>query len=115
MSYLHVRFLGWRVTFHEENHFWILVLWPSLKNKRIHLHKSQSSKIPTAFKAFFKRITSNKKIFNLKSISSLATFAGKVNKNKNFKTLFSVQLEGWDREGERETQEGGDMGIYVYV
>ena len=24
-------------------------------------------------------------------------------------------LVGWDREGGRETQEGGDMGIYVYV
>ena len=24
-------------------------------------------------------------------------------------------LEGWDRQEERETQEGGDMGIYVYV
>ena len=24
-------------------------------------------------------------------------------------------LEGWDREGGRETQEGGDMGICVYV
>ena len=24
-------------------------------------------------------------------------------------------LEGWDREGGRETQEGGDMEIYVYV
>ena len=24
-------------------------------------------------------------------------------------------LEGWDGEGERETQEGGDRGIYVYV
>ena len=24
-------------------------------------------------------------------------------------------LEGWDREGGRETQKGGDMGIYVYV
>ena len=24
-------------------------------------------------------------------------------------------LEGWDREGRRETQEGGDMGIYVYI
>ena len=23
--------------------------------------------------------------------------------------------EGWDREGGRETQEGGDMRIYVYV
>ena len=24
-------------------------------------------------------------------------------------------LQGWDREGGREPQEGGDMGIYVYV
>ena len=24
-------------------------------------------------------------------------------------------LEGWDREDGRETQEGGDMGIYLYV
>ena len=24
-------------------------------------------------------------------------------------------LEGWDREGGREMQEGGDMGIDVYV
>ena len=24
-------------------------------------------------------------------------------------------LEGWDREDRRETQEGEDMGIYVYV
>ena len=23
-------------------------------------------------------------------------------------------LEGWDRKGARETQEGGDMGMYVY-
>ena len=24
-------------------------------------------------------------------------------------------LDGWDREGGREAQEGGDMGIYVYI
>ena len=24
-------------------------------------------------------------------------------------------LEGWDREGGREMQDGGDMGIYVYI
>ena len=24
-------------------------------------------------------------------------------------------IEGWDREGGREAQEGGDMGIYVYI
>ena len=28
---------------------------------------------------------------------------------------FVSSLEGWDREGEREMQEAGDMGIYVYV
>ena len=29
--------------------------------------------------------------------------------------LLCDHLEGWDREGGRETQEGGDMGICVYV
>ena len=28
---------------------------------------------------------------------------------------FCDHLEGWGREDGRETQEGGDMGIYVYV
>ena len=35
-----------------------------------------------------------------------------------FDLVFSVlcdHLEGWDREGGRETQEGGNMGINVYV
>ena len=27
----------------------------------------------------------------------------------------SGHVEGWDREGGREMQEGGDMGIYVYI
>ena len=29
--------------------------------------------------------------------------------------LSGYNLEGWDREGKREIQEGGDMGTYVYV
>ena len=29
--------------------------------------------------------------------------------------LLCDHLEGWDREGGREMQEGGDMGMYVYV
>ena len=29
--------------------------------------------------------------------------------------MLCAHLEGWDREGRREMQEGGDMGIYVYV
>ena len=29
--------------------------------------------------------------------------------------MFCDNLEAWDREGGREAQEGGDMGIYVYM
>ena len=29
--------------------------------------------------------------------------------------MLCVHLEGWDREGGRETQEEGDMGIYVDI
>ena len=29
--------------------------------------------------------------------------------------MLSDHLEGWDREAGKETQEGGDMGIYVYI
>ena len=29
--------------------------------------------------------------------------------------IYCDHLEGWDREGGRETQEGGNMEIYVYV
>ena len=29
--------------------------------------------------------------------------------------MLSDDLEGWDREGGRESQEGGDMDIYVYI
>ena len=35
-----------------------------------------------------------------------------------FREISSVlcdHLEGWVREDEKETQEGGDMGIYVYI
>ena len=29
--------------------------------------------------------------------------------------MFCDDLEGWDKEGGRKAQEGGDMGIYVYI
>ena len=29
--------------------------------------------------------------------------------------MFCDHLQGYVREGGRETQEGGDMGIYVYI
>ena len=32
-----------------------------------------------------------------------------------FSRLRSFVKEVWDRDGGRETQEGGDVGIYVYV
>ena len=34
---------------------------------------------------------------------------------REISSVLCDHLEGWDREGGRETQEGGDMGIYVYV
>ena len=35
--------------------------------------------------------------------------------HREISSVLCVHLEGWDREGGRETQEGGDVGIYVYV
>ena len=35
--------------------------------------------------------------------------------HREISLVFCDHLEGWDREGGRETQEGGDMGIYVYI
>ena len=29
--------------------------------------------------------------------------------------MLCADLERWNREGGREAQEGGDMGIYVYI
>ena len=29
--------------------------------------------------------------------------------------MFCDDLEGWDREDGREAEEGGDIGIYVYL
>ena len=31
------------------------------------------------------------------------------------RSVLCVHLEGWDGEGGREMQKGGDMGIHVYV
>ena len=41
-------------------------------------------------------------------------FGSNFNLSKKVARISIVQ-EGWDGEGGRETQEGGDMGIYVYV
>ena len=35
--------------------------------------------------------------------------------HREISSVLCDHLEGWDREGGRETQQGGDMGIYVYV
>ena len=35
--------------------------------------------------------------------------------HRKISSVLCDHLEGWDREGGREMQEGGDMGTYVYV
>ena len=35
--------------------------------------------------------------------------------HREISSVLCDHLEGWDREGGRETQERGDMGIYVHV
>ena len=35
--------------------------------------------------------------------------------HRELRSVLCDHLEGWDREGGRKAQEGGDMGIYVYV
>ena len=35
--------------------------------------------------------------------------------HREISSVLCDHLEGWDREGGREVQEGGDMGIYVYI
>ena len=35
--------------------------------------------------------------------------------DREISSVLCDHLEGWDREVGRETQEGGDMGIYVYA
>ena len=34
---------------------------------------------------------------------------------KEISSVLCDHLEGWDKESRRKTQEGGDMGIYVYI
>ena len=35
--------------------------------------------------------------------------------HREISTVLCDDLEGWDTEGGSEAQEGGDMGIYVYI
>ena len=35
--------------------------------------------------------------------------------HREISSVLCNHLEGWDKEGGRETQEGGDMGIYVCI
>ena len=55
-------------------------------------------------------------IYTLPKVKQIAS--GKQPHSTGRSALCSVlfdHLEGWDREGGRETQEGGDMRIYVFV
>ena len=35
--------------------------------------------------------------------------------HREISSMLCDNLEGWDREGGKEAQEGGDMGIYIYI
>ena len=54
----------------------------------------------------------------LNVVPGLKQFAQKelrVGAHREISLVLCDHLEGWDREGGRETQEGGDMGMYVYI
>ena len=50
-------------------------------------------------------------IYTLPDVKQIASGT----QHREISAVLCDQLEGWDKEGGRETQEGGDMGIYVYV
>ena len=52
-------------------------------------------------------------IYTLQTIKQIAS--GKQPHSKGDQLVLCDHLEGWGREGGRETQEGGDIGIYVSV
>ena len=54
-------------------------------------------------------------IYTLPNVRQIASGRQPHNTGRSARLVLCVYLEGWDREGGRETQEGGDMGIYVYV
>ena len=39
----------------------------------------------------------------------------KILKHREISSVLCDHLEGWDRDGGRERQEGGHLGLYVYV
>ena len=53
-------------------------------------------------------------IYTLPNVKSIASGKQPHSTGRSAR-CFVTPLEGWDREGGRETQEGGDMGIYVFV
>ena len=52
-------------------------------------------------------------IYTLPNVKYLAS--GKQPHRREIRSVLWNHLEGWEREGVRETQEGADMGIYVYI
>ena len=53
-------------------------------------------------------------IYTLPNVKQIASGKQPHNTGRSAQ-CFVTYLEGWDGEGGRETQEGGDMGICVYV
>ena len=54
-------------------------------------------------------------IYTLPNVKQIASGKQPHSTGRSARGFVVDHLEGWDREGGRETQEGGDMGIYVYV
>ena len=52
-------------------------------------------------------------IYTLPNVKQIAS--GKQPHSTGRSALLCVHLDGWDRECGRDTQDGGDMGMYVYV
>ena len=75
-------------------------LWPQVRSLHLRLYSCPATRfISTGFFRFHICALAYGICFSLSDISS----------------MLCDDLEGWDREGGREAQEGGDMGIYVYI
>ena len=52
-------------------------------------------------------------LYILPNVKQIASGSSRIAQGDQLGVL--VHLVGWDSEGGRETQDGGDMGTYVYV
>ena len=83
----------------------------------VHCHVHASSTSGCAFVYFTVRYciehSSTVSLFQAQNVSETEAYPAA--KHREISSVLCDHLEGWDREDGREKQEGGDMGIYVYV